>query len=116
VNLTTNTESSPPSTAPPLEIPGDHRARMHANKELKEALVALAIPFDLALVQWRVAEWSEDGKRGLMIPYADPRAYSDRLNDLFTPAGWSRKYTVQASAPVQRTRRGPAAKIWLRAR
>jgi hypothetical protein len=33
------------------------------------------------------------------------------LNDLFTPAGWSRKYAVQASAPVQRTKRGPAAKI-----
>jgi hypothetical protein len=46
-----------------------------------------------------------------MLPYADPRAYSDRLNDLFTPAGWSRKYTVQASAPVERPRRGPAAKI-----
>ena len=46
-----------------------------------------------------------------MLPYADPRAYSNRLNDLFTPAGWRRKYTVQTSAPVQRSRRGPAAKI-----
>jgi hypothetical protein len=46
-----------------------------------------------------------------MLPYADPRAYSDRLNDLFTPAGWSRKYSVQTSAPVQRAKRGPAAKI-----
>ena len=26
-----------------------------------------------------------------MLPYADLRAYSDRLNDLFIPAGWSRK-------------------------
>ena len=24
-----------------------------------------------------------------MLPYADPRAYSDRLNDVFTLAGWS---------------------------
>ncbi len=40
-----------------------------------------------------------------------PRAYSDRLNDVFTPAGWSLRYAVQASARVQRTRRGPAAKI-----
>ena len=62
-------------------------------------------------MQWRVTEWSEDGKRGLMMPYADPRAYSDRLNDLFTPAGWSRKYAVQTSAPVQRSNRRPAAKI-----
>jgi hypothetical protein len=63
------------------------------------------------LVQWRVTEWSEDGTHGLMMPYADPRAYSDRLNSLFTPAGWTRRYTVQASAPVQRSKRGPAAKI-----
>src|SRR6266704_5848221 len=57
------------------------------------------------------SEWSDDGTRGLMMPYADPRAYSDRLNRLFTPAGWTRKYSVQASAPVQRSKRGPAAKI-----
>ena len=82
-----------------------------ANQEFREALRALTIPFDLAVVQWRVTEWSDDGTHGLMLPYADPRAYSDRLNDLFTPAGWSRKYTVQASAPVQRAKRGPAAKI-----
>jgi hypothetical protein len=74
-------------------------------------LLALTIPFDLAVIQWRVTESSDDGTRGLMLPYADPRAYSDRLNDVFTPAGWSRKYTVQASAPVQRAKRGPAAKI-----
>jgi len=37
------------------------------------------------------SEWSDDGTRGLMMPYADPRAYSDRLNRLFTPAGWTRK-------------------------
>ncbi|HEV2401443.1 MAG TPA: Rad52/Rad22 family DNA repair protein [Candidatus Sulfotelmatobacter sp.] len=82
-----------------------------ANPRLDEVLRALAIPFDLQVVQWRVTEWSEDGKRGLMMPYADPRAYSDRLNDLFTPAGWSRKYAVQTSGPVQRRNRRPAAKI-----
>jgi Rad52/22 family double-strand break repair protein len=78
---------------------------------LHDILQGLMIPFDLVQVRWRVTEWSEDGKLGLMLPYADPRAYSDRLNDMFTPAGWSRKYTVQTSAPVQRSRRGPAAKI-----
>jgi Rad52/22 family double-strand break repair protein len=80
-------------------------------EELNEVLRALAVPFDAAVVQWRVTESSDDGTCGLMLPYADPRAYSDRLNDLFTPAGWSRKYAVQASAPVQRSKRGPAAKI-----
>ncbi|MGC2259613.1 MAG: Rad52/Rad22 family DNA repair protein [Candidatus Sulfotelmatobacter sp.] len=95
------------SAASPPSVPSDSPK----HQQLDEALRALAIPFDLAVIQWRVTECSDDGTRGLMLPYADPRAYSDRLNDVFTPAGWSRKYTVQASAPVQRARRGPAAKI-----
>jgi Rad52/22 family double-strand break repair protein len=99
--------ASPLPTAEPMV----HQRVQLMKEELNEVLQGLAIPFELALVQWRVTEWSDDGRRGLMLPYADPRAYSDRLNDLFTPAGWSRKYTVQASSPVQRSRRGPAAKI-----
>lgn len=95
------------SSLPAREVPrGTSR-----NEGLPELLQALSIPFDLAVVRWRVTEYSDDGTRGLMLPYADPRAYSDRLNDVFTPAGWSRKYSVQASAPVQRSRRGPASKI-----
>jgi Rad52/22 family double-strand break repair protein len=93
--------ASPPTTPSPVSLP----------QSLDQALQALAIPFDLTVIQWRVTEYSDDGTHGLMLPYADPRAYSDRLNDVFTPAGWSRKYAVQASAPVQRAKRGPAAKI-----
>src|SRR5580704_2443311 len=104
-------ESGSPSAASPLETPRDARARSHTKQSLDEVLQALGIPFDLAVIQWRDTEYSDDGTHGLMLPYADPRAYSDRLNDVFTPAGWSRKYAVQASAPVQRSRRGPAAKI-----
>src|SRR5258708_18619223 len=94
-------ESGSPSAVLPPNVP------KHAPKheQLDEALQALAIAFDLAVIQWRVTEYSDDGTRGLMLPYADPRAYSDRLNDVFTPAGWSRKYAVQASAPVQRGKR-----------
>jgi hypothetical protein len=100
------------TTSQPLPLDGFvHQSGPLPSAELKEVLRALAIPFDLAVIQWRVTEYSDDGTRGLMLPYADPRAYSDRLNDLFTPAGWSRKYNVQASAPVQRGKRGPAAKI-----
>ena len=36
------------------------------------------------------------------MPYADQRAYTDRLNALLTPAGWTRKYTVHTSANFQR--------------
>ena len=111
----TSTLSNPPNepTSPPLALgnAGSNPAQPLAREELNEVLRALAVPFDAAVVQWRVTERSDDGTRGLMLPYADPRAYSDRLNDLLTPAGWSRKYTVQASASVQRSKRGPAAKI-----
>jgi hypothetical protein len=95
----------------PCEDERIHPAQPLARNQLDEVLRALAIPFDLEVVQWRITEWSDDQTRGLMMPYADPRASSDRLNDLFTPAGWSHKYTVQASAPVPRSKRGPAANI-----
>jgi len=94
-----------------VDTPCGRGTQPPAKEELAAILRALEIPFDANLVQWRVTEWTEDGTRGLMMPYADPRAYSDRLNNLFTPAGWTRRYTVQTSAPVQRSKRGPAAKI-----
>ncbi len=107
------TEAQTEKTSRPLphDSSGGHGFQPLAKEELDGILRALEVPFEANLVQWRVTEWSEDGPRGLMMPYADPRAYSDRLNSLFTPAGWTRRYTVQASAPVQRSRRGPAAKI-----
>lgn len=95
----------------PLESVRSHPAQPLTKDELDEVLRALEMPFDAMLVQWRATEWSEDRTHGLMMPYADPRAYSDRLNGLFTPAGWTRKYAVQASAPFQRNGRGAAAKI-----
>ena len=111
----TSTLSNVPNepTSPPLALDNSrsHPAQPPTKEELNEVLRALAVPFDATVVQWRVTERSDDGTRGLMLPYADPRAYSDRLNDLLTPAGWSRKYAVQASASVQRSKRGPAAKI-----
>ena len=106
-SIPSQVESGLPSAASPPNVPRPGPK----HEQLDEALQALAIPFDLVVIQWRVTEYSDDGTRGLMLPYADPRAYSDRLNDVFTPAGWSRKYAVQASAPVQRGKRGPAAKI-----
>lgn len=110
-STTQQAENSPPSVASPVDSLSDGAPQTRNREKFNEVLHALALPFELAVVQWRVTEWSDDGKLGLMLPYADPRAYSDRLNDVFTPAGWSRKYTVQASAPVQRVKRGPAAKI-----
>lgn len=108
MSTVSNTVNGGPPPAPVQEtLPAQQLPR----KELDKILRELEIPFDPILVQWRIMEWSDDDARGLMMPYADPRAYADRLNALFTPAGWTRKYSVQASAPVQRNKRGPAAKI-----
>ncbi|PYT25210.1 MAG: hypothetical protein DMG57_25935 [Acidobacteria bacterium] len=41
-----------------------------------------------------------------MLAYADPRAYTDRLNDLFTPSGWTRDYGVQLVQNFERKERG----------
>src|SRR5258708_3067851 len=81
-------------------------------EEIRKLTAELEIPFDPSVVEWRVTNTSNNGKRGQMMPYADPRAYSDRLNRLVTPAGWTRAYAVQTSAVVQRDKnRGPAAKV-----
>ena len=64
----------------------------------------LEVPFDPSVIEWRVTNTSKaSGRlRGQVIPYADQRAYTDRLNALFTPAGWTRRYTVHTSAHFQR--------------
>ena len=38
------------------------------------------------------------------MPYADQRAYTDRLNTLVTPAGWTRRYTIHTSANFERSK------------
>ena len=34
----------------------------------------------------------------VILPFADPRAYTDRLNELFTPSGWTREYTISTGS------------------
>src|SRR5215471_12242937 len=73
--------------------------------QIKELIAELEVPFDPSLIEWRVTNTSKSGKlREKVIPYADPRAYTDRLNSLFTPAGWTRKYAVHTSANFERSR------------
>jgi hypothetical protein len=67
-----------------------------------EALVRLEEPFASKDVKWLVAATSKDGRKGRVTPYADPRAYTDRLNLIFTASGWTREYTVQTLVPITR--------------
>ena len=87
-------------------------ALLFTQERLRELVVALEEPFDVAEIKWRVTNTSQIGSRngprfrGQMLAYADPRAYTDRLNDLFTPSGWTRDYGVQLVQNFERKERG----------
>jgi hypothetical protein len=65
----------------------------------------LAEPFDHSEIKWRVTHTNRDGNRGAVIAFADPRAYTDRLNQLFTPTGWTRTYDVSTLSSVTRMKK-----------
>lgn len=75
-------------------------------ERIKEVVAKLEVPFDASQIEWRVMNTTKNGQpmRGQVIPYSDQRAYTDRLNALFTPAGWTRKYTIHTSASFERSR------------
>jgi hypothetical protein len=81
-------------------------------EHLEEMMAALEEPFDPTEIKWRVTNTMQMGSRngprfrGQMLAYANPRAYTDRLNDLFTPSGWTRDYTVQLVQNFERKERG----------
>jgi len=65
----------------------------------------LAEPFAPSEIKWRVTHTNHNGTRGALIAFADPRAYTDRLNQLFTPMGWTRTYEVATLSSVTRTKK-----------
>ena len=70
-----------------------------------DALVRLEEPFPSKDVKWLVAATSRDGHKGRVTPYADPRAYTDRLNHIFTAGGWTREYSVHTVSPITRMKK-----------
>ena len=71
--------------------------------KIRELIASLEVPFHPSVIEWRVANTSKGGSpRGQVMPYADQRAYTDRLNTLVTPAGWTRRYTIHTSANFER--------------
>jgi hypothetical protein len=73
-------------------------------QKIKDLVAELEVPFDPSVIEWRITNTTKGSgnPRGQVIPYADQRAYTDRLNALFSPAGWTRKYAVHTSANFQR--------------
>jgi hypothetical protein len=78
---------------------------MEHSQSAPEALARLEEPFASKDVKWLVAATSRDGRKGRVTPYADPRAYTDRLNQVFTASGWTREYTVHTLSPITRMKK-----------
>ena len=84
----------------------EHASTTSAERDVKKVLEELEVPFPPAHVRWRVTNTSSDKKRGQIVAYADPRAYTDRLNALFTPQGWTREYGVETMNNITRVKKG----------
>jgi len=93
-----------PASGPPPAMLAAGVLQVPAER-IKELVAALEVPFDQSQIDWRVTNTTKGQKpaRGQVVPYADQRAYTDRLNALFTPAGWTRKYTIHTSASFERS-------------
>lgn len=90
----------------PVPPPNTRAVNLFTAEKLKELVAALEVPFEPSQIEWRVMNTTKNGQpvRGQVVPYADQRAYTDRLNALFTPAGWTRRYTIQTSASFERSK------------
>ncbi len=106
-----NDSANIPSTAvqqiaPPVgEINALPIGQQQTAAKIRELIASLEVPFDPTVIEWRVTNTSKGGPpRGQVMPYADQRAYTDRLNTLVTPAGWTRRYTVHTSANFERSK------------
>lgn len=119
---TTHESLTPPATRAQGESENNHGMqltpeRLHQIREL------LAEAFDPAQIKWRVTATSTQQtrqgpqKRGQLVAYADQRAYTDRLNQVFGEWGWTRNYEVQVAqnferrAPGDKTQTAIAAKV-----
>jgi hypothetical protein len=78
------------------------------NEGQQKLIAQLNAPFDPNDVSSRVTNKTRDGKSGQISFYADPRAYTDRLNSSVTAAGWTRAYNVYTVSPLTRLKKDKA--------
>jgi len=82
--------------------------------ETAALLTALAEPLDPSIVKWKVSATRKRNRgfvQGQVLAYVDPRAYSDRLNQLVSPGGWTRRYWVQVVPNFERKGRDQKSSI-----
>src|SRR6266511_3952175 len=111
---TATTNGTPPVPVVPIngQWSGSGVAASFTPERVQELVAGLEEPFDPSEIKWRVTNTCKVGgpkgprDRGQMLAYADPRAYTDRLNDLFAPSGWTRDYNVQMVQNFERKERG----------
>jgi hypothetical protein len=101
----------------------NHQVDQMSPERLQKIRELLNEPFDSGEIKWRVTATSTNQtkhgpqKRGQLVAYADQRAYTDRLNDVFGEWGWTRSYDIQVAqnferrAPGDKTRTAVAAKV-----
>jgi hypothetical protein len=95
-------DAASPATVQQCATPGEK----YTDEQVRQFVLALEDPFDPREIKWRVTNTTSERRRGQVIAYADPRAYTDRLNALFTVRGWTREYTVQVIQNFERKERG----------
>lgn len=94
-----------PQPTPSVAVANTQAGMQFDLEEIKRLIAELEVPFRPSVIEWRVTNTCKNGSpRGQVIPYADQRAYTDRLNALVTPAGWTREYAVHTSANFERSK------------
>jgi len=71
-----------------------------AEAKVKEILAKLAEPFDPDVIYWKPQAINKAKDRAIAAAYADPRAYSDRLNEAVGADKWSCSYVTTTIAPI----------------
>ena len=100
-------ESSVSESVAAVAANGNHSAQV-SPEHLSKIRERLSEPFDPSEIKWRVTATSTQQtkhgpqKRGQLIAYADQRAYTDRLNEVFGEWGWTRDYDVQVAQNFER--------------
>ena len=87
-------------------MPTEDTTRSPSGLDVSKLLAEIEVPFSPDQVRWRVTNTTNDRKRGQIVPYADCRAYTDRLNALLTPLGWTREYKVETMTNITRVKKG----------
>jgi hypothetical protein len=106
--METTTATAETAIAAPAQPQPHTSASRYSDEQLVQLVAALEEPFDPREIKWRVTNTTSDRRRGQVIGYADPRAYTDRLNALFTVRGWTREYSIQVIQNFERMERGNA--------